>query len=293
MTRFGRSAIRTSPISGVGAASSLSNSSTGYGWPTDGGGWMSAAEPVHSVRRPGAVRGRIRCWGFDPSEGFVAWTAAHIDDRRARFEVGSAASLPPASADVVVSGLVLDFLPDPAAAVARMRAAAPDGILTAHVWDAAVALDQEAAQRAEGVRFDSCRPEPLELLWRDADCTTSRSEPSRCQRPFPTSTATGSPFVVGRAQRRRTRCRWMTQREPGSTIGFATICRPNPTARSDSWPAPGRCEEARSVKRSPAGARRRCLRFRNSAQRALFVWAGSPVRYQPCHQLLLVITTRH
>ena len=119
--------------------------------------------------------------GVDPSTGFVAWTASHINDQRARFEVGSAASLPPASADAVVSGLVLNFVPDPAAAVASMREAAPDGILASYVWDyadgmplisrfwdAAVVLDPEAAQRVEAARFDICRPEPLELLWRNA-----------------------------------------------------------------------------------------------------------------------------
>ena len=119
--------------------------------------------------------------GVDPSEGFVAWTTSHVDDRRARFEVGTADSLPPGSADVVVSGLVLNFLPDPAVAVACMREAAPQGIVAAYVWDyaggmpligrfwdAAVALDPEAADKVEAARFDMCRPEPLELLWREA-----------------------------------------------------------------------------------------------------------------------------
>lgn len=49
--------------------------------------------------------------GVDPSEGYVAWSAAHVDDVRARFEVGDATHLPPGAVDVVVSGLVLNFVP--------------------------------------------------------------------------------------------------------------------------------------------------------------------------------------
>jgi SAM-dependent methyltransferase len=118
--------------------------------------------------------------GIDPSKDFVAWTASRIDDPRARFAVGSAASLPPHNVDVAVSGLVLNFVPDAAAAVARMREAASPGIVAAYVWDyaggmqmirrfwdAAIALDPAAAEKVEAVRFDICRPQPLELLWRD------------------------------------------------------------------------------------------------------------------------------
>ncbi|HUR75722.1 MAG TPA: class I SAM-dependent methyltransferase [Sporichthya sp.] len=116
--------------------------------------------------------------GIDPSPGFVRHAAAHVRDRRARFDVGSAAALPDGPFDVIVSGLVLNFVPDPAAALAAMRAAAPDGLIAAYVWDyaegmgllrefwdAAVRLDPEAAPLDEAVRFPLCQPEPLEHLW--------------------------------------------------------------------------------------------------------------------------------
>lgn len=61
---------------------------------------------------------------------------------------------------MAVSGLVLNFLPDPSAADAAMRAAAPTGVVAAyvwdyaekmelmrHFWDAAVALDPKGARR--------------------------------------------------------------------------------------------------------------------------------------------------
>ena len=44
--------------------------------------------------------------GIDPSDGYVAWAAAHIDDPRARFEVTDATHLPDGPFDAVVSGLV-------------------------------------------------------------------------------------------------------------------------------------------------------------------------------------------
>ncbi|MCA1696935.1 MAG: class I SAM-dependent methyltransferase, partial [Actinobacteria bacterium] len=119
--------------------------------------------------------------GIDPSDGFVAWTAAHVDDPRARFEVADATHLPPDCADIVVSGLVLNFVPDPAAAVRAMCAAAPAGTIAAyvwdyagrmdllrHFWDAAAALNPEADNLVEGVRFPLCNPAALADLWRHA-----------------------------------------------------------------------------------------------------------------------------
>jgi len=119
--------------------------------------------------------------GVDASEGFLASATARVDDARARFELGDAARLPAAAADVAVSGLVLNFLPDPSAAVAAMRAAAPTGVVAAyvwdyaekmelmrHFWDAAVALDPKGHDVDESARFPICRPDRLDALWRDA-----------------------------------------------------------------------------------------------------------------------------
>jgi trans-aconitate methyltransferase len=123
----------------------------------------------------------ISVTGIDSSEAFVASAREHIDDSRVRFEVGDATSVPPNSADVVVSGLVLNFLPDQAAAVTAMRAAAPTGSVAAYIWDyadrmqlmryfwdAATALDPGAADLDEGRRFGAGQPARLEALWRAA-----------------------------------------------------------------------------------------------------------------------------
>ncbi len=74
-----------------------------------------------------------------------------------------------------VSGLVLNFVPEPAAAAAELaRVATPGGVVAAYVWDyvdgmqmirlfwdAAIALDATVAEQAEGSRFPLCRPKPL------------------------------------------------------------------------------------------------------------------------------------
>jgi SAM-dependent methyltransferase len=74
---------------------------------------------------------------------------------------------------------MLNFVPDPAAAVAEMaRVVRPGGTvalyvwdyaegmeLMRHFWDAAVALDPAARDLDEGVRFPICRPEPLAMLF--------------------------------------------------------------------------------------------------------------------------------
>jgi SAM-dependent methyltransferase len=122
--------------------------------------------------------------GVDPSEGYVAWAARHVTDSRARFDNGDASHLPDGPFDAVVSGLVLNFVPEPAAAVRAMTASAPGGLVAAYVWDyagrmelmryfwdAAVALDPKAEPLDEGVRFPICQPDRLALLWRAAGLT--------------------------------------------------------------------------------------------------------------------------
>ena len=78
----------------------------------DGGGFPSRADPV-SIR------------GTDPSEAFVATAARQVDDPRAQFVVADAATTPSGRVDVVVAGLVVNFLPDPDGALRAAGSAAP------------------------------------------------------------------------------------------------------------------------------------------------------------------------
>ena len=148
-------------------------------WLDVGCGTGALSEVILEVAQPSEVV------GIDPATGYVAFARGRVSDHRARFGVGDARALPfPAEAfDGVVSGLVLNFVPDPAAAVAEMaRVARPGGAVAAYVWDyssgmelmrrfwdAAVALDPAARELDEGQRFGAiCRPEVLAGFFRNA-----------------------------------------------------------------------------------------------------------------------------
>jgi ubiquinone/menaquinone biosynthesis C-methylase UbiE len=76
--------------------------------------------------------------GVDTSEGYVAFARAHVRDARVRFRRGDAQALPAprATSDVAVSGLMLNFVPEPARAVAEMaRVTCGGGTVAAYVWD--------------------------------------------------------------------------------------------------------------------------------------------------------------
>jgi SAM-dependent methyltransferase len=132
---------------------------------------LAAADPAGAV-------------GVDSSPAFLAHARARLGDRRARFAAGDARSLPLRSGrfGAVVSGLALNFVPEPARAAAECaRVAGPGGVVAAyvwdyaggmalirHFWDAAAALDPAAATLDEGHRFPLCRPGPLRELFEAA-----------------------------------------------------------------------------------------------------------------------------
>jgi SAM-dependent methyltransferase len=149
----------------------------GRRWLDVGSGTGALAQTVLALAAPGEVV------GIDPSPAYVAFARERVTDPRAAFEVGDARALraPTAAFDAVVSGLVLNFVPEPEKAVSEMaRVARPDGVVAAyvwdyaegmrmmrHFWDAAGALDPGARELDEGRRFPLCKPEPLaDLFWR-------------------------------------------------------------------------------------------------------------------------------
>jgi SAM-dependent methyltransferase len=125
--------------------------------------------------------------GLDPSVDFVDLARRRVADPRARFAVAFADDLPleSGSAQVIVSGLVLNFIPDLAAALAEMRRIdVPGGTIAGYVWDlagrmdiirtfwdAAIALDPAAREKDEGARFPLCAPDPLRRAFEDAGLT--------------------------------------------------------------------------------------------------------------------------
>jgi SAM-dependent methyltransferase len=149
----------------------------------------------------------------DASEAYVAYTRAQAPDPRVRFEVADARALPTpaASYDAVVSGLVLNFVPEPAVAVREMtrvaRGQAPVALyvwdyagrmeLMRRFWDAAVALDPEAGELDEGRRFPLCRPEPLMALLHEAGLTEVESRPIDVPTVFRDFDDYWAPFLGG------------------------------------------------------------------------------------------------
>jgi SAM-dependent methyltransferase len=123
-----------------------------------------------------------RLVGIDSSSGFLDFARERLGPDRAEFREADARNLPfpAAEFDRVVSGLVLNFVPDqPRAAAEMLRVARPGGEVALYVWDyagkmelmryfwdAATALDPRAAEMDEGKRFPICQPEALQRLLR-------------------------------------------------------------------------------------------------------------------------------
>lgn len=122
--------------------------------------------------------------GCDPSAPFVEHARKHIPDARASFVVAGADALPHRASgfDVVVSGLVLNFMPDPVATVSSIRERLrPGRIVAAYVWDyaegmeflryfwdEAVAADPRAAVLDEAERFPLCREGAMASAFRSS-----------------------------------------------------------------------------------------------------------------------------
>jgi SAM-dependent methyltransferase len=122
--------------------------------------------------------------GVDASAEFIQRARATILDCRAQFDAAVAGDLPfeDGTFDIVLSALLLNFVPEPLAAVREMaRVASSDGVVASYVWDYAgemqplrhfwdAILDAvpSAAELDEVRRFSLCRPQPLRALFADA-----------------------------------------------------------------------------------------------------------------------------
>jgi SAM-dependent methyltransferase len=147
-------------------------------WLDVGSGTGALSQTILEVADPARVR------GIDSSAGFAAFARGQVDDARVAFDVGDARELPhdARTFDAVVSGLVLNFVPEPDRAVAEMTRVVRDGGTVAayvwdyagkmqlmrHFWNAACALDPSARDLDEGRRFPLCSPQPLYSAFRAA-----------------------------------------------------------------------------------------------------------------------------
>ncbi|MGR4869093.1 class I SAM-dependent methyltransferase [Variovorax sp. LARHSF232] len=176
-------------------------------WLDVGCGTGALAQAVLHVARPASVL------GIDASPGFIDYARACTPDARARFELGDAQALPldAHSVDVAVSGLVINFVPQPERALAEMaRVVRPGGTVAIYVWDyadgmelmryfwdAALELIPAAHDVAEGRRFPMCRPEPLLSLFAQAGLADVEVRALEVPTPFRDFDDYWKPFLGG------------------------------------------------------------------------------------------------
>ena len=186
----------------------------GRDWLDVGCGTGALTQTILDLAEPRSVS------AVDPSPGFVEHARAHVVDARAQaagaratFEVGDAQSLPTATAtvDAAVSGLVLNFVPEPARGIAEMaRATRSAGVVAAYVWDyagkmellrvfwdAAAELDPAALDLDEGRRFPLCQPQALTDLFAGAGLHGVEARPIDVATDFRDFDDFWSPFLGG------------------------------------------------------------------------------------------------
>ena len=156
--------------------------------------------------------------GIDPSAAYVAHatTRTRRDGARVSFLVADATALPFAAEtfDALVCGLVLNFVPQPLAAVREMRRVVRNGgVVAGYVWDyagrmelmryfwnAAVDLDpQRAGSLDEGVRFSICHPDRLVALFSEGGLKEIRTAPIDVATVFSDFDDYWRPFLGGQA----------------------------------------------------------------------------------------------
>ncbi len=154
-----------------------------------------------------------RVVGIDQAPGFVSFAKENIRDARAAFEIGAAESLKSAANtyDAAVSGLVLNFVPQPDRAVSEMKRVIRQGGVVAayvwdyadrmqflrHFWDAAAALDAQARALDEGKRFPLCNAERLGDLFVEQGLNNVEVRTIDVQTRFADFQDYWSPFLSG------------------------------------------------------------------------------------------------
>ena len=149
----------------------------------------------------------------DPAGPFIEHARKSVPNPRASFVLAGTEALPRREGgfDAVVSGLVLNFLPDAGKAVSSMRERLRQGgIVAAYVWDyadgmeflrlfwdEAVTLDPRAAALDERQRFPLCRPGALDSLFRAAGLAQVEAHPLEIPTDFATFDDYWTPFLQG------------------------------------------------------------------------------------------------
>jgi len=122
--------------------------------------------------------------GIDASPEQINFAGDHRTHPNVTFQTGDAMALPfsEATFDAVVCGLGLNYIPSPVDALKEFRrVTSPGGTIAVYLWDyaqgarflrefwdAALAVDHEAASLDQANRFPMCKPEGLQSLFEQA-----------------------------------------------------------------------------------------------------------------------------
>ena len=151
--------------------------------------------------------------GVDRSEQFIETARARVNHPNVEFVSGDAQALPVESDlyDAAVSGLVLNFVPEPSRMAAEMaRAVRKNGTVALYVWDyarkmqfmrhfwnAAAALDPAAFELDEGRRFPMCDPDALTEIFQEAGIRYVETRPIDIPTDFKDFDDFWTPFLGG------------------------------------------------------------------------------------------------
>jgi trans-aconitate methyltransferase len=151
--------------------------------------------------------------GIDRSEDYVNAAQSKVNSPNTEFKTGDAQAVPVDSEtfDVAVSGLVLNFVPQPNQMIAEMmRAVKQNGTVAVYVWDyagemqlmrhfweAAAALNPAAQDLDEGRRFPICNPDALSDLFQAGGLTEIETRPIDIPTHFKDFDDYWTPFLGG------------------------------------------------------------------------------------------------
>ena len=176
---------------------------------TEGDRVLDVGSGTGALSAAAAAIESVQVTGIERSAAYVAYARNHVDGR---FEVGDALALPFSddAFDRALSMLVLNFVPDPAAALQQMiRVTRPCGVVAAAVWDygdgmqmlrtfwdAAVALDPDATPRDER-HMPLCTHGALAELWRMHGLQDVDEQPLTIEMKFASFDDYWQPFLCG------------------------------------------------------------------------------------------------
>jgi SAM-dependent methyltransferase len=159
-----------------------------------GCGTGALSQTILSLANPKKVK------GIDRSEQFIETARGRVNRPNVEFATGDAQALPVESGtyDAAVSGLVLNFVPQPDRMVSEMaRAVSKNGTVALYIWDyagrmqfmrhfwnAAAAIDPAAIELDEGRRFPLNNPEALAELFQNAGFRHTEVRPIDIQTDF-------------------------------------------------------------------------------------------------------------